>query len=139
MNDAITDPNSDAPEVVEHTEDPTERGSLEIAPRVVEKIAARAVAEIDLATGTPRSVLGQTLGQPQTDTPARTSARLDGRVVSIDVSMAVRWPADVRAVTREVRRRVIDRVGQLTGLSVAEVDIDVPALLTAVESQRRVR
>jgi uncharacterized alkaline shock family protein YloU len=50
--------------------------------------------------------------------------------------MSVVWPASVRSVTREVRRHVTDRVHELTGLRVAEVDIAVPTLVTAVTDTR---
>lgn len=116
-----------------------DRGRLTIADRVVEKVAAQAVAEVDRATGAPRRVLGQTLGRASEDTPARTSANVDGDIVTVTVSMSVTWPAPVRDVTAEVRRRVVQRVGELVGLQVAEVDIDVPTLLTRRTPAPRVR
>ncbi len=116
-----------------------ERGRLTIADRVVEKVAARAVAEVDRATGAPRTVLGQTVGRATEDTPARTSAQVDGDIVTVTVSMSVAWPAPVRDVTAEVRRRVVQRIGELVGLHVAEVDIDVPTLLTRHTPVPRVR
>jgi uncharacterized alkaline shock family protein YloU len=112
------------------------RGATSIADRVVEKIAAQAVAEVDCATGATRRVLGMGLGSASHTTPARVHAQVDGNLVTVEVSMSVVWPASVRSVTREVRRHVTDRVHELTGLRVAEVDIAVPTLVAAVTDTR---
>lgn len=117
---------------------PGERGDLHIADRVVEKVAARAVEEVDRATGTPRRVLGVSLGAADGDDPARVDARVDGGIVSVSVSMSVRWPAPVRAVAQQVRAQVRERVQTLTGLEVAEVDIDIPTLVSATSRRKRV-
>lgn len=114
---------------VERT-DAADRGRTRIADRVVEKIAARAVAEVDNATGVARRVLGVRLGSAGPDSKVRVDADVDGGVVSVHASMAVRWPAPVRTVTRQVRSNVTDRVQSLTGLRVEQVDIDVTTLLT---------
>jgi uncharacterized alkaline shock family protein YloU len=52
--------------------------------------------------------------------------------------MSVRYPAPIRQVTRRVREHVTARVGELTGLDVRHVDIDVPTLITP-DRRRRVR
>ena len=110
--------------------DPASRGALTIADRVVQKVAAQAVTEVDRATGAPRLVLGQRLGAARPNAPARTDAQVDGHLVTVRVSLAVEWPAPVREVAAQVRRHVTHRVLELTGLDVVEVDVDVPALLT---------
>ena len=130
----------DAPARLDGAGDPldvTDRGRTRIADRVVEKIAARAVAEIDRAAGVPGRVLGVRLGSTGPDTRARVDADVDGRVVTVRVSMAVRWPASVRAVTRQVRAHVAERLQALTGLRVEQVDIDVPTLLAATDDEDR--
>ena len=116
---------------------PADRGRTRIADRVVEKVAARAVAEVDNATGVARRVLGVPLGTAGDDEQARVSADVDGTVVLVGVSMAVRWPAPVRTVARQVRTHVIDRVHELTGLEVAEVDIEVTTLVVDSEGDDR--
>jgi uncharacterized alkaline shock family protein YloU len=129
------DTRSDLPVLPE----PESRGTTHIADKVVERIAARAVSEIDGATGAPRVILGQTLGSTTEKTSARASAQVDGDTVMIDVAMAVQWPSPIREVTSRVRERVAARVGELTGLSVLEVDIDVATLLTDEPRAPRVR
>ncbi len=118
--------------------EPAERGRTAIADRVVEKIAARAVAEVDNATGVARSVLGVRLGSTGPDSTAKVSADVDGGVVAVKAVMSVRWPAPVRTVTRQVRTNVTDRIQDLTGLRVQYVDIEVTTLLadTGDDSRR---
>ena len=60
---------------------------LQIADRVVEKIAARAVAEVEYATGVTRQVLG--LGRGRSPTTARVSASVDGDTATLRVTMMV--------------------------------------------------
>lgn len=119
--------------------EPAERGRTRIADRVVEKIAARAVAEVDNATGVARSVLGVRLGSANADSTAKVTADVDGGVVAVTAVMSVQWPAPVRAVTRQVRANVTDRIQTLTGLQVQYVDIEVTTLLTgSSDDDRRV-
>ena len=110
---------------------------------MVEKVASQAVTEVDLATGTPRTVLGRTLlgrtPEPDPDRPARADAHVDGDLVTVAVTLAVQWPAPVRQVADEVRRHLSARIGQLTGLQVAQVDVDVTALVTGRRPAARVR
>lgn len=124
-------------------DEPGQRGSLTIADRVVEKVASQAVTEVDLATGTPRTVLGKTLlgrtPEPDPDRPARADAHVDGDLVTVAVTLAVQWPAPVRQVADEVRRHLTARIGDLTGLQVAQVDVDVTALVTGRRPAPRVR
>lgn len=117
------------PAVARDREGAAERGRTRIADRVVEKIAARAVAEVDNATGVARQALGVRLGSAGPDRAARVDAEVDGGVVTVRTSMAVRWSASVRTVTRQVRAHVTDRVQSLTGLRVEQVDIDVTSLV----------
>lgn len=129
-----------APELPVADRDPgsaAERGRTRIADRVVEKIAARAVAEVDNATGVARQLLGVRLGSPGPGSAARVDAEVDGGVVTVRAAMAVRWPAPVRAVTRQVRTHVTERVESLTGLRVEQVDIDVTTLLTGTGDEDR--
>ena len=127
------------PPVARVREGAAERGRTRIADRVVEKIAARAVAEVDNATGVARQALGVRLGSAGPDRAARVDAEVDGGVVTVRTSMAVRWSASVRTVTRQVRAHVTDRVQSLTGLRVEQVDIDVTSLVAnSGDEDRRV-
>lgn len=124
-------------------DEPGRRGRLHIADRVVEKVASQAVTEVDLATGTPRTVLGRTLlgraPEPDPDRRARADAHVDGGLVTVAVTLAVQWPAPVRQVADEVRRHLTARIHEMTGLEVAQVDVDVTALVTGRRPAARVR
>lgn len=116
-----------------------ERGALHIADRVVQKIAAQAITEVDLAGGAPRTLLGTRLTKADPDGPARADAHIDGGLVTLSVTLAVQWPAPVRQVAEQARQHLTRRVHELTGLTVAEVDVDVPSLLTGSRPAPRVR
>lgn len=106
-----------------------ERGGLEIADRVVEKIAAQAVSEVEYATGISRQVLR--VGGGRSRTTARISARLDGDIATVEVIMSVLWPAPVPELTRRVREHITNRLAELASLRAAEVDIEVAGLPTS--------
>jgi uncharacterized alkaline shock family protein YloU len=125
----------------------TELGMISINDQVVEKMAARAAAEIpDAGSAAPR-VLGRSmtgavaLGARTTSltAPPKASADVDGSVVSLDLSISVRWPASVPEVTRAVREHVRSRVNELAGLTVAEVSIAVTDLATGLPGPARVQ
>ena len=124
----------------------TELGMISINDRVVEKMAARAAAEIpDAGAAAPR-VLGRSvtgaaaLGARTTSLTAlpKASADVDGLIVILDLSISVRWPASVPEVASAVREHVRSRVKELTGLTVAEVSISVTDLATRLPGPSRV-
>jgi uncharacterized alkaline shock family protein YloU len=124
----------------------TELGMISINDRVVEKLAARAAAEIpDAGQAAPR-VLGHSVtsagafGAHRTSltAPPKTSAEVDGSVVVLDMSISVRWPASVPEVSAAVREHVRARVSELTGLTVTEVSIAVTDLVTRLAASSRV-
>jgi uncharacterized alkaline shock family protein YloU len=95
---------------------------------VVEKIAARAVGEVDEVGGVASRVLGIQIGSDAPDRSPEVHARVDGSIVTLDVTLSVTYPAPVGQVTRHVREHVADRIRTLTGLSTRQVDISVTAL-----------
>lgn len=114
----------------ELTRDPTGGpGVTRIAGTVVERVAQQSVDGVDRAAGAARQVLGVRVGSLGEDTPARVQAVVDGDLVRVRVSMAVRWPESVRRVTRQARAVIVDDLTRFTGLRVAEVDITVAELL----------
>jgi uncharacterized alkaline shock family protein YloU len=124
----------------------TELGMISINDRVVEKMAARAAAEIpDAGAAAPR-ILGRSvtgaaaLGARATSLTGlpKASADVDGSIVILDLSISVRWPASVPEVTSAVREHTRSRVSELTGLTVAEVSISVTDLITQLPPPPRV-
>jgi len=125
----------------------TELGVISVSDSAVQDIAALSAAEIPDAGGAAPRVLGRAvtgpsaLGVRQTSLAARPKARarVDGSIVTLDLSLSVRWPASVPDVTNAVREHVRCRVTELTGLAVAEISISVTALVTGPPAAPRVR
>ncbi|MGO9784098.1 MAG: Asp23/Gls24 family envelope stress response protein [Streptosporangiaceae bacterium] len=124
-----------------------ELGTISIADQVVTKIAATAAAEnpdagAAVARVARRAVPGAgRMGVRGTDLDSlpKTTVEVDGSKAFVHLEISVRWPASVPEVTGRVRRHVRDRVGQLTGLQVEEVDIVVSDLATDITPPPRVR
>jgi uncharacterized alkaline shock family protein YloU len=117
------------------------RGTTIITNRVVEKVAGQAAVEVDHVSGVPRRLLGQTLGKVKQDSQARASAKVDGSIVSVSVSVAVEYPTPVRTAAAAVRANVVQQVNTICGLNVVEVHVDVPHFYSSasVTPTRRVQ
>lgn len=112
---------------------PEQRGRTAIADRVVARLAARAVTEVEQTGGAARQLIGVTIGRQTGEGTARVSARVDGNLAMIEMRLSLAYPAPVRALARDVRRHVIERVTGLTGLEIRHVDIEVVRLLSGRE------
>lgn len=111
------------------------RGTLTVAPRAVEKIAAAAAADVAAVGGPPPRVVRRHRAAP-TGRP-RVSARVGAGTARLSMSMSVAYPAPpVGETARQVRARVQERVAALAGLRVTHIDIDVHALRTRERTAR---
>ena len=119
--------------------DPGERGRLRVADRVVERVAGYAVTLVPDATAAPRRVLGRSMGPRDADDEAKVRAEVHGGSATVHATIAVRWPASVRAVSQAVRRRIRDDLSMITDVKVDHVDIDVVSLPAEIVHQGRVR
>ena len=125
----------------------TELGRITVADSVVTKIAAQAAVENPDAGAATARVLGRAvpgagrMGVRGTDLDAlpKTAVRVDGSKAYVSLEIAVRWSASVAEVTGQVRRHVRDRLRDLAGLEVDEVDIVVAGLATDITPPPRVR
>ncbi len=121
----------------------TELGRVDVDARAVEKIAAIAAAEIPDAGGPGVRGLSRLPGAGHLgmrpaglDRLPKVSADVDGKLVFLDVQLAVRWPAPVATVAEAVRQHLFSKLGDLVGLEVREVNIDVVDLVTEVAAAR---
>ncbi len=105
-----------------------QRGQTTIADRVVERIAARAAQEVEGAYGVTRWLRGKPPGGADRP-PARVTAQVDGQLATFTVRLSIAYPEPVREVSRQVREHMRERVGELTGLTVRQVDIEVTRLV----------
>jgi uncharacterized alkaline shock family protein YloU len=125
----------------------TDLGTISIGDGVVVKIAARAAAENPDAGAATARVMGRavpgagSLGVRGTDLNAlpKTSVDVDGAKAYVSLEIAVRWPASIAEITRQVRDHVRVRVRELAGLEVDEVHIVVADLATEITPPPRVR
>ena len=121
-------------------EDPREdAGRVEIADRVVEKVAGYAVTLVAHAGAAPRRVMGMSVGEARAQDAASVSADVQDGIAGIRATVAVRWPNSVRAVADEVRRRIRDEVTSQTGVHVDHVDVEVVSMTFAEPAEPRVR
>lgn len=115
------------------------RGETTIAVRVVEAIAVRIAAEEPDIGGAARRVLGVAVVGEDADQAPRVEAVVAGDVVSLRLRLSVTYPAPVQAVTERVRQRLSERIRELTGKTVAMVDISVVALHRPSSPGRSIR
>ncbi|RSN55015.1 Asp23/Gls24 family protein [Amycolatopsis sp. WAC 04182] len=115
------------------------RGALTVADGAVERIATRAITELDGVGGAASRVLGIAVGGEDLDQGAKVSAHVSGSTATLDVRLSVKYPLSVRATAERAREHLIRRVGELSGLAVTRVDITVTALHSTETETRRVR
>jgi uncharacterized alkaline shock family protein YloU len=106
---------------------PRDRGALDIAERVVVKIAGRAAAEVDGVqvpnAGGLRDLVGSATPKVQAD--------VEGSAAAVTVVVAIDYPLPVFDTAAEVRRRVTVRLGELAGMDRVEVRVEVNELTTS--------
>ncbi|HMQ27502.1 MAG TPA: Asp23/Gls24 family envelope stress response protein, partial [Acidimicrobiales bacterium] len=108
----------------------TDKGVTTISEEVVGKIAAMAAREVegvDSLGGTLSGALGSVVGRIRGEEhqTAGVGVEVGSRQAAADLSMTVRYPSSITEVTGAVRQNVIDRIEDMTGLEVVEVNIAV--------------
>lgn len=113
---------------------PAQRGRTNIADKVVEKIAAQCAYEIAGVGGRGGGFLG--VGrQADLDSRPKVSVELTGKIATLSVDLGVEYPRPIEETTQHVREILARRVGELTGVSVRQVDIRVTYLVPHVSRQ----
>ena len=128
---------------------PNAAGQIVVADRVVRRIASRAAGEVDGVGSAAARLLGIPLTAPGLDRLGRRTddltalptvvAHVDGRRVFLTVTVGVAYPRPLRDTAQQIRNRVAERLTELTGLEVAQVDVHVTALVVPSEAPVRVR
>lgn len=111
---------------------PAERGATRIADRVVAKIASQAAREV--LRGMPRADLVPGERLPRSAASVRPPGRTPGSgpgTARVRLYLELGYPADLREVCAEVRRRVVERVGALANMDVPEVAVEIERLFSA--------
>lgn len=112
-----------------------ERGVTTIRDRAVARIVVKAAQDVEASGGLGRTIVGVPVPGRR---PVRTEVRVNGDIVTAKVTLSVAYPMAVRAVARRVRQSVRDRVMELTGLTVRQVDVDVAELGRPAAGERTV-
>ena len=106
----------------------TERGSTSISDSVVSKIAGIAAQEVDgirMGSGATQAVggiLGSITGGSQTQ---GVSVEVGQEEAAVDLTLTAEYGKSVPQLAEAVRRNVINRVENLVGLRVTEVNVTV--------------
>jgi uncharacterized alkaline shock family protein YloU len=115
----------------------TERGSTRIEDSVVAKIAGIAAQEVEgiqMGGSTARAVGGFLDSVGGGGGPTRgVSAEVGEEEAATDLSMAVEYGRPIPQISEAVRHNVINRIENLTGLRVTEVNITVNDILLPEE------
>ena len=112
-----------------------DRGSTSLSDRVVNKIAARAALEVDHVHGTTKGLAASVFAA---EPAVGVSSAIDGHLAQLRLQVEVDYPVSLRAVTRQLRTHVSERVRQLCDITVTDVDIQVTALRSVAQPARRV-
>ncbi len=113
---------------------PEDRGSLNIAEKIVEKVATMAASEVDQVTDHRmgwRRIPGQ--GLP------KATAEIAGGHARIGVQIATPWPSPLTDIATQTRDHVRERVASLTGLDVVAVDVTVADVVHVATGKLRVQ
>ena len=108
----------------------TEQGKTTISDAVVEKVAGTAAREVNgvhAMGGSAARALG-TIKEKLSSGPDPSqgvSVEVGERQAAIDLDLVVEFGASIIQLANAVRRNVINRVQQMTGLEVTEVNITV--------------
>ncbi|HWH34503.1 MAG TPA: Asp23/Gls24 family envelope stress response protein [Acidimicrobiales bacterium] len=120
----------------------TEKGRTSIADSVVAKIAGIATREIsgvhDMGTGTARAMgaLRDRLpGATRTNVSRGVAVEVGERQAAVDVDIVCEYGVRIVDVADAVRRNITDRVENMTGLEVTEVNIAVDDVYTGDDDQ----
>jgi uncharacterized alkaline shock family protein YloU len=113
-----------------------DRGSTAISDTVVSKVAGIAAQEVEgiqMGGGTARAV-GGFLDSVTGGGPTRgVSVEVGEEEAAVDLTMAVEYGKEIPRIAETVRRNVINRVENLTGLRVVEVNVTVSDVLLPQE------
>ena len=118
------------------------RGTLTVADRVCEKIAARAALDVDSVTafsGGGVAAIGRLVrGGHGTgdDLPWAQVDRGETRT-AVAVGVALVWPCEVARVAREIRSHVGSELFRLTGIRPDRVDVTVDRIVPSDKTRTR--
>lgn len=115
---------------------PTGRGTLTVPAAVVAKIAAQAASELPAVGAASGGILGLGARRDFDDRP-KADAELFGNTAVITVNLGITYPTPLRAAAETIRAHIADRVGELTGFDIEQVDLHVSWLHPSATASTR--
>lgn len=120
----------------------TDRGKTTIADSVVAKIAGIAAREIsgvhNMGTGSARAMgaLRERLpGSTRSNVSQGVSVEVGERQAAIDIDIVCEYGVRIVDVANAVRKNITDRVQDMTGLEITEVNISVDDVYTGDDKE----
>jgi uncharacterized alkaline shock family protein YloU len=118
-----------------------ERGNTIISDTIVSTIAGRAAQEVEgvYMGGSASRAAGGILGSI-TGSESQTrgvSVEVGQEEAAIDLTMGIEYGRDILRTVDEVRRRISDRVHDMTGLRVTELNATISDIIFPEEGSRR--
>ena len=107
------------------------RGNTTVSDAVVAKVAGVAAQEVEKvqmgggATAAVGGFLGSVTGSAGAGLTRGVSVEVGAEEAAVDLTLAIEYGAQIPQTAQAVRRNVINRVENLTGLRVTEVNITV--------------
>src|SRR3712207_6523014 len=123
----------------------TERGNTSIADSVVSKIAGLAAQEVDgirMGSGASQAVgglLGSITGGSGGSQTQGVSVEVGQEEAAVDLTLTAEYGKSVPQLAEAVRRNVVNRVENLVGLRVTEVNITVSNVFFPQQEQEQQR
>lgn len=111
-------------------------GRLVLEKRVLERVAAQAASELGQVGGVSGAFLGFGSHADLTARPA-TNVELVGTTATVGVDATVTYPTPIRQAADQLRRHLMTRVQELTGVQVTRVDIAITSLQPASSTGQR--
>lgn len=127
----------DASGTADGSDSVAQRGSLVIADRVIEKIAAQCASELSGVGGRDRGFLGVG-GQADLDSRPHVKVELTGSIAVLSVELGIEYPLPIEETTERVRETLTRTVSQMAGVDVRQVDIRVKYLVPQQGRNERV-
>ena len=95
------------------------RGSLNVRAQALQHVVEAVALEVPGVRRVEGGLAGVRSGSP------RASVRVRGTSARVELDITCRWPAPVTRIAADVRRRVLDRASELSGVRLASVDVTV--------------
>jgi uncharacterized alkaline shock family protein YloU len=122
-------------------EETTASGTITIEDEVVASIAGEVAKEVEgvyrLGTSSIRRTLVERLGGGKSRTTG-VEAAVGTKETALDLSLAVTYGYNIPEVASKVRQSVAEKVSDLTGLTVKEINIDVNEIYFPEREKERV-